>query len=37
MSYAKGIDDWEDDLALLRERYYVQFLHFGWPATDAMH
>jgi hypothetical protein len=37
MSYAKAIDDWEDDLALLRERYYVQFLHFGWPATDAMH
>jgi hypothetical protein len=37
VSYAKAIDDWEHDLALLRERYYLDFFHFGWPATVSLH
>ena len=36
ISYARAIDDWEGDLALLYERYYVRFFHFGWPSTDLM-
>jgi hypothetical protein len=36
-SYAIAIDDWEGDLALLHERYYVRFFHFGWPTTDFLH
>lgn len=37
VSCAKAIDDWERDLVLLRERYYLDFFHFGWPATDHLH
>jgi hypothetical protein len=37
ISYATAINDWEGDLALLHERYYVHFFHFGWPATDLLH
>jgi hypothetical protein len=33
MSYAKVTDDWESDLALLRDKYYLDFFHFGWPAS----
>jgi hypothetical protein len=29
MSYAKAIDDSESDLALLRDKYYLNFFHFG--------
>jgi hypothetical protein len=36
MSYAKAIDDWESDLALLRDKYYLDFFHFGWPATHVL-
>ena len=36
MSYAKAIDDWEDDLVLLRDKYYLDFFHFGWPATHVL-
>lgn len=36
-SYATAIDDWEGDLALLRDSYYVNFFHFGWPATHSLH
>ncbi|MGD0419805.1 MAG: hypothetical protein ABSA68_09565 [Xanthobacteraceae bacterium] len=36
-SYATAIDDWECDLAFLRDRYYCNFLHFGWPATNHLH
>jgi len=36
-AYARAIDDWENDLALLREGYYVRFLHFGWPSTEFFH
>jgi hypothetical protein len=36
-SYATAIDDWEDDLALLRNRYYIDYFHFGWPGTDTLH
>jgi hypothetical protein len=36
-AYAKPIDDWENDLALLRQGYYVRVFHFGWPATDFVH
>ena len=36
MSYAKAIDDWESDLALLRDKYYLDFFHFGWPATRVL-
>jgi hypothetical protein len=32
-SWAKAIDDWEHDLALLWNCYYVGFFHFGWPGT----
>jgi hypothetical protein len=37
MSYATAIDEWEGDLALLHERYYVHFFHFGWPTTNSLH
>ena len=37
LSYATAIDDWEHDLVLLHNRYYVDFFHFGWPATDTLH
>jgi hypothetical protein len=37
VSFATAINDWEGDLALLHQRYYVDFFHFGWPATDALH
>jgi hypothetical protein len=37
VSCAKAIDDWERDLALLRERYYLDLFHFGWPATVSLH
>lgn len=37
LSYAAAIDDWESDLAFLRERYYDDFFHFGWPASDFLH
>ena len=33
MSYKKAINDWEGDLAVLRERYYLNVFHFGWPET----
>ena len=36
MSYGKAIDDWEDDLALLCDKYYLDFFHFGWPATHVL-
>lgn len=34
-SLAAAIDDWESDLEFLRDKYYVGFFHFGWPATDV--
>jgi hypothetical protein len=34
---AVAIDDWESDLAFLRERYYDDVFHFGWPASDFLH
>lgn len=37
VSHARAIDDWEHDLGLLHERYYRNFFHFGWPATDLLH
>jgi hypothetical protein len=37
MSYATAIDDWEGDLALLHEKYYAHFFHFGWPTTNSLH
>jgi hypothetical protein len=37
VSLATAIDDWEHDLGLLHEKYYLQFFHFGWPATDILH
>ena len=37
LSYAVAIDDWENDLGLLHNRYYVDLFHFGWPATDTLH
>lgn len=33
VSFARAIDDWEHDLVLLRDRYYADFFHFGWPET----
>ena len=36
-SYAVAINDWEDDLDFLHNRYYVGFFHFAWPATDTLH
>ena len=33
-SYAKAIDDWEGDLALLHEEYYGNMFHFWWASTD---
>ncbi len=33
VSFARAIDHWERDLVLLREKYYFDFFHFGWPAT----
>jgi hypothetical protein len=32
-AYARAIGDWENDLALLRQEYYVRVFHFGWPTT----
>jgi hypothetical protein len=37
VSCAKAIDDWEHDLVLLRDRYYLDCFHFGWPATISLH
>ena len=36
-SWTKAINDWEHDLALLHERYYLGLFHFGWPAIDSLH
>jgi hypothetical protein len=36
-SWGAAIDDWEDDLWFLRQNYYVDLFHFGWPATDHLH
>jgi hypothetical protein len=36
MSYAKAIDDWESDLVLLRDKYYLDLFRFGWPATHVL-
>ena len=36
MSYTRAIDDWESDLVLLRDKYYLDFFHFGWPATYVL-
>jgi hypothetical protein len=36
VSLARAIHDWERDLAFLRDRYYVDFFHFGWPATSLL-
>jgi len=33
VSFGRAIDDWEHDLGLLRDRYYVEFSRFGWPET----
>jgi hypothetical protein len=33
-SLAAAIDDWEEDLLYLHERYYVHFFNFGWPGTE---
>jgi hypothetical protein len=35
--FASAIKDWEGDLVLLHQRYYVHLFHFGWPATDTLH
>jgi hypothetical protein len=35
-SYAVAIDDWEDDLDLLHNRYYVGLFQFGWPTTYTL-
>lgn len=35
--YAKAIGDWEHDLALLHEGYYLPMFSFGWPATEIFH
>jgi len=37
VSFASAIDDWERDLGLLREKYYPDLFHFGWPATEHLH
>ena len=37
VSLARAINDWEHDLLFLRARYYVDFFHFGWPATSLLH
>ena len=37
VSYARAIGDWEGDLDFLRERYYIDLVGFGWPATDRLH
>lgn len=37
IALARAIDDWEDDLAFLHDRYYVPFFHFGWPAPISLH
>jgi len=36
ISYAKAIDDWESDLVLLRDKYYLDFFHFGWPTSHVL-
>jgi len=36
-SWGSAINDWETDLALLRERYYVRVFQFGWPTTVLWH
>jgi len=37
VSFASAIEDWECDLASLREKYYVDFFRFGWPTTHPEH
>ena len=34
-SFDAAIDDWEDDLAFLYDRYYVSFARFWWPTTGV--
>lgn len=36
-SYARAIDDWEHDLDFLRNKYYEDYFHFGWPEVDSFH
>ena len=35
LTLARAIDEWELDLMLLYEKYYVRLFHFGWPATES--
>jgi hypothetical protein len=37
ISYTQAIDDWENDLEFLHEKYYRNFFHFGWPAIESLH
>ena len=34
LRFSRAIDEWEDDLTLLHEKYYVRLFHFGWPVTE---
>jgi hypothetical protein len=37
VSMERAINDWERDLLFLYAKYYVDFFHFGWPATSLQH
>jgi hypothetical protein len=37
VSMERAINDWERDLLFLYAKYYVEFFHFGWPATSLQH
>jgi hypothetical protein len=34
LTLSRAIDEWEQDLTFLHERYYVRLFRFGWPATE---
>ena len=34
VALSKAIDEWEQDLMFLYERYYLDLFRFGWPATE---
>jgi hypothetical protein len=34
VALSRAIDEWEQDLMFLYERYYLGLVWFGWPVTE---
>jgi hypothetical protein len=35
VALSRAIDEWEQDLMFLYERYYLGLVRFGWPVTQS--